>query len=167
MQLFILVPIEANDFSSFLSANASLGKFWIYKEFFRKKSTFIACQAVVVDQEYMTMRGENIMAHVEKILSDIIRENLRNGGINVKYFTWNAVRLKKGEVFSYYNSWVVNLMYCRFFGRHYGDGLREHLEVLQEHPGEFYSVDCHHRFRLSSTAAKSCSNGMKYVRSWI
>ncbi|XP_036673831.3 ionotropic receptor 93a isoform X2 [Drosophila suzukii] len=75
MQLFILVPIEANDFSSFLSANASL--------------------AVVVDQEYMTMRGENIMAHVEKILSDIIRENLRNGGINVKYFTWNAVRLKK------------------------------------------------------------------------
>jgi len=51
----------------------------------------------------MTMRGENIMAHVEKILSDIIRENLRNGGINVKYFTWNAVRLKKGEVFSFSN----------------------------------------------------------------
>ncbi|XP_037717330.1 ionotropic receptor 93a [Drosophila subpulchrella] len=75
LQLFILVPIEANDFSSFLSANASL--------------------AVVVDQEYMTTRGENIMAHLEKILSDIIRENLKNGGINVKYFSWNAVRLKK------------------------------------------------------------------------
>jgi len=38
MQLFILVPIEANDFSSFLSANASLGEFWIYKEFLRKKN---------------------------------------------------------------------------------------------------------------------------------
>ncbi|EDW49605.1 GM23152 [Drosophila sechellia] len=75
LQLSILVPTEANDFSSFLSANASL--------------------AVVVDHEYMTVHGENILAHFEKILSDVIRENLRNGGINVKYFSWNAVRLKK------------------------------------------------------------------------
>jgi len=52
----------------------------------------------VVDHEYMTVHGENILAHFEKILSDVIRENLRNGGINVKYFSWNAVRLKKGEV---------------------------------------------------------------------
>ncbi|EDW96190.2 uncharacterized protein Dyak_GE25033 [Drosophila yakuba] len=75
LQLSIPVPSEANDFSSFLSANASL--------------------AVVVDHEYMTIHGENILAHFEKILSDIVRENLRNGGINVKYFSWNAVRLKK------------------------------------------------------------------------
>ncbi|XP_070072674.1 ionotropic receptor 93a, partial [Drosophila takahashii] len=75
LQLFILVPIEANDFSSFLSANASL--------------------AVVVDHEYSSLHGQNIMAHFKKILSDIIRENLKNGGINVKYFSWNAVRLKK------------------------------------------------------------------------
>ncbi|XP_032312230.1 ionotropic receptor 93a [Drosophila ananassae] len=75
LQLCILVPIEANDFSSFLSANASL--------------------AVVVDHEYMTMHGQNIRAHFEKILSDIIRENLKNGGINVRYFSWNSVRLKK------------------------------------------------------------------------
>ncbi|KAH8268070.1 hypothetical protein KR018_012072, partial [Drosophila ironensis] len=76
LQVCVLVPvIEANDFSSFLSANASL--------------------AVVVDHEYMTMHGQNIMAHFEKILSDIIRENLRNGGINVRYFSWNSVRLKK------------------------------------------------------------------------
>ncbi|KAH8382894.1 hypothetical protein KR009_005738 [Drosophila setifemur] len=75
LQLFILVPIRANDFSSFLSANASL--------------------AVVVDHEYMATHGQNIMAHFEKILSDIIRENLKNGGINVRYFSWNSVRLKK------------------------------------------------------------------------
>ncbi|XP_041673704.1 ionotropic receptor 93a [Drosophila eugracilis] len=75
LQLFISVPVDANDFSSFLSANASL--------------------AVVVDHEYMTMHGQNIMSHFEKILSDIIRENLKNGGINVKYYTWSSVRLKK------------------------------------------------------------------------
>ncbi|XP_068154999.1 ionotropic receptor 93a [Drosophila tropicalis] len=75
MQLSLLVSVDGNDFSSFLSANASL--------------------AVVVDHDYMTMHGQNIMAHFEKILSDIVRENLRNGGINVRYFTWNSVRLKK------------------------------------------------------------------------
>ncbi|EDW24694.1 GL23255 [Drosophila persimilis] len=77
-QLYFLswpMAVEGNDFSSFLSANASL--------------------AVVVDHEYMTRHGQNIMAHFEKILSDIIRENLKNGGINVRYFRWNAVRLKK------------------------------------------------------------------------
>ncbi|XP_017477570.1 PREDICTED: uncharacterized protein LOC108367467 [Rhagoletis zephyria] len=67
--------IEANDFSSFLTANASL--------------------AVVVDQEYMQQREENILANFQKILSDIIRENLRNGGIEVKYYSWSQVRLKK------------------------------------------------------------------------
>ncbi|XP_037955299.1 ionotropic receptor 93a-like [Teleopsis dalmanni] len=80
VSILVIAPIlfghsEANDFSSFLSANASL--------------------AVVVDQEYMQQRGENILASFQKILSDIIRENLKNGGINVKYFNWNAVRLKK------------------------------------------------------------------------
>ncbi|XP_017844834.1 ionotropic receptor 93a [Drosophila busckii] len=71
----MLAAVSANDFSSFLSANASL--------------------AVVVDHEYMAMHGQNIMAHFEKILSDIVRENLKNGGINVRYFNWNPVRLKK------------------------------------------------------------------------
>ncbi|XP_023172805.2 ionotropic receptor 93a [Drosophila hydei] len=68
-------PVLANDFPSFLSANASL--------------------AVVVDYEYMAMHRQNIMAHFEKILSDIIRENMKNGGINVRYFTWNSVKIKK------------------------------------------------------------------------
>lgn len=53
--------------------------------------------AVVVDYEYMAMHRQNILAHFEKILSDIIRENMKNGGINVRYFTWNAVKLKKGK----------------------------------------------------------------------
>ncbi|EDV91122.1 GH17277 [Drosophila grimshawi] len=69
------VPVQANDFSSFLSANASL--------------------AVVVDYEYMAIHRQNIMAHFEKILSDVIRENMKNGGINVRYFTWNSVKIKK------------------------------------------------------------------------
>ncbi|XP_054747886.1 ionotropic receptor 93a isoform X1 [Anastrepha obliqua] len=75
--LFVLLPknVEANDFSSFLTANASL--------------------AVVVDQEYMHRRGENILANFQKILGDIIRENLKNGGIEVKYYSWNQIALKK------------------------------------------------------------------------
>lgn len=68
---------QYNDYSSFLSSNASL--------------------AVVVDQDYMHQHNENIMGNFQKILSDTIRENLKNGGLNVKYFTWSGVRLKKGK----------------------------------------------------------------------
>ncbi|XP_075148376.1 ionotropic receptor 93a [Haematobia irritans] len=66
---------EYNDYSSFISANASL--------------------AVVVDQDYMREHNLNIMGLFQKILGDTIRENLKNGGINVKYFTWSGIRLKK------------------------------------------------------------------------
>lgn len=59
--------------------------------------------AVVVDHEYMATHRQNIMAHFEKILSDTIRENMKNGGINVRYFTWNSIKIKKGTMkdFSY------------------------------------------------------------------
>ncbi|XP_067617872.1 ionotropic receptor 93a isoform X3 [Eurosta solidaginis] len=75
--LLLLQPegAEANDFSSFLTANAS--------------------SAVVVDHKYMQRRGENIMTNFQKMLSDIIRENLRNGGIEGKYYSWSQIRLKK------------------------------------------------------------------------
>jgi len=53
--------------------------------------------AVVVDYEYMATHRQNIMAHFEKILSDIIRENMKNGGINVRYFTWSSIKIKKGK----------------------------------------------------------------------
>ncbi|KAM7360872.1 ionotropic receptor 93a isoform 2-T2 [Cochliomyia hominivorax] len=66
---------QYNDYSSFLSSNATI--------------------AVVVDHDYMRRYGENIMGNFQKILSDTIRENLKNGGLNVKYFTWSGVRLKK------------------------------------------------------------------------
>ncbi|XP_037810946.1 ionotropic receptor 93a [Lucilia sericata] len=78
LEIFHILQIcfaQYNDYSSFLSSNASL--------------------AVVVDQEYMRQHNENIMAHFQKILSDTIRENLKNGGLNVKYFTWSGIRLKK------------------------------------------------------------------------
>lgn len=86
MKLFLLLIFfgflkisfgQYNDYSSFISSNASL--------------------AVVVDQEYMRQHNENIMANFQKILSDTIRENLKNGGLNVKYFTWSGIRLKKGK----------------------------------------------------------------------
>lgn len=45
----------------------------------------------------------NIMAHFEKILSDTIRENMKIGGINVRYFTWNSIKIKKGKTTIYSN----------------------------------------------------------------
>lgn len=51
----------------------------------------------------MQRRGENILANFQKILSDVIRENLKNGGIEVKYYSWSQIRLKKGaQVFGIY-----------------------------------------------------------------
>lgn len=100
LQLFAPVSVMANDFSSFLSANASLGKInelrgeLVVVQF----SMLIILAAVVVDYEYMATHRQNIMAHFEKILSDTIRENMKNGGINVRYFTWNSIKIKKGSI---------------------------------------------------------------------
>lgn len=76
--------------------------------------------AVVVDYEYMATHRQNIMAHFEKILSDTIRENMKNGGINVRYFTWNSIKIKKGtmkkvRVYIYNYSQIP----CRFSCCHY------------------------------------------------
>ncbi|XP_055850497.1 ionotropic receptor 93a [Episyrphus balteatus] len=66
---------HTNDSSSFLSVNASL--------------------AVVVDHDYVQQKGSDILTDLQKILADTIRENLKNGGVNLKYFTWSPLGLKK------------------------------------------------------------------------
>ncbi|XP_055903819.1 ionotropic receptor 93a [Eupeodes corollae] len=71
----LIQKCQSNDFSSFLSVNASL--------------------AVVVDHDYMEQKGTDIMNDLQKILEETIRENLKNGGVSLKYYTWSPVRLKK------------------------------------------------------------------------
>ncbi|XP_055387982.1 ionotropic receptor 93a [Condylostylus longicornis] len=66
---------ESNDFSSFLTANASL--------------------AVIVDQEYINSKENNILHLVKKHAEDTVRDNLKYGGLNIRYFSWGSVRLKK------------------------------------------------------------------------
>lgn len=67
---------QYNDYSSFLSSNASL--------------------AVVVDHNYEREHNGNILEIFRKILSDTVRDKLKNGGLNIKYFSWRGIRLKKG-----------------------------------------------------------------------
>lgn len=56
--------------------------------------------AVVIDQDYIASFQINILRDVKKIVEDTVRENLLRPtvvGIEVKYFPWSAVTLKKGE----------------------------------------------------------------------
>ena len=67
---------QYNDYTSFLSSNASL--------------------AIIVDHNYERQHNGNILEIFRKILSDTVRDKLKNGGLNIKYFTWRGIRLKKG-----------------------------------------------------------------------
>lgn len=56
--------------------------------------------AVVIDQDYVASLQVNILRDVKKIVEDTVRENLLRPtvvGIEVKYFPWSAVTLKKGK----------------------------------------------------------------------
>lgn len=56
--------------------------------------------AVVIDQDYIASLQINILRDVKKMVEDTVRENLLRPtvvGIEVKYFPWSAVTLKKGK----------------------------------------------------------------------
>lgn len=83
---------SADDFPSLLTANASL--------------------AVILDREFLDNNYDRLLTDVKVIIEKILREDLRNGGLYVTYFSWSNVNLKNDymAVFSVTNckeTWEV------------------------------------------------------------
>lgn len=69
----------ANDFPSLLVANATLG--------------------IILDQEYLGNTYESTLEQMKEIVEQVIREDLRGAGLQVKYYSWSRINFNKGEKF--------------------------------------------------------------------
>lgn len=69
----------ANDFPSLLIANASLG--------------------IILDHEFLGDEYEATLEAVKESVEKVLREDMKGGGIMVRYYSWSRINFNKGGVF--------------------------------------------------------------------
>lgn len=75
--LFFLLKFSVcDDFPSLLMANASI--------------------AILLDREYLDKNYENTLNEVKIIIERVLREDLKNGGLIVNYYSWTMIDFRKG-----------------------------------------------------------------------
>ncbi|XP_026496230.2 ionotropic receptor 93a [Vanessa tameamea] len=74
--LFIFRNCSGEDFPSLITANASI--------------------AVVLDRQFLGENYQSILDDLKDYIKELTRVELKNGGVNVHYFSWTAISLKKG-----------------------------------------------------------------------
>nr|XP_034828957.1 ionotropic receptor 93a [Maniola hyperantus] len=67
---------RAEDFPSLITANASI--------------------AVVLDQQFLGEDYQSVLDQLKDYIKELKRVELKHGGVNVHYFSWTAISLKKG-----------------------------------------------------------------------
>lgn len=67
--------VSCEDFPSLLSANASM--------------------AIILDREYLDDEYDNVLNEVKIIIERVLRENLKNGGLVISYYSWTRINLRK------------------------------------------------------------------------
>uniref|UniRef100_A0A1B0CLF6 Putative glutamate-gated kainate-type ion channel receptor subunit glur5 n=1 Tax=Lutzomyia longipalpis TaxID=7200 RepID=A0A1B0CLF6_LUTLO len=72
---FLAKKCSADDFPSLITANASM--------------------AIILDQEYLDARYDAVFTEVQNIIERVLREDLKNGGLYVTYYSWTSINLKK------------------------------------------------------------------------
>ncbi|XP_053689812.1 ionotropic receptor 93a [Sabethes cyaneus] len=73
--VFRVEPTRGDDFPSLISANASI--------------------AVILDREYLDTMYDEMLNGTKKLFERILRDNFKNGGLIVKYFSWTSINLKR------------------------------------------------------------------------
>ncbi|XP_055623871.1 ionotropic receptor 93a [Toxorhynchites rutilus septentrionalis] len=93
-----------DDFPSLISTNASI--------------------AVILDREYLDKEYEELLEGTKRLFERILRDNFKNGGLIVKYFSWTSINLKRDftavlSIASCENTWDV-----------YRNAARENLVIM-------------------------------------
>jgi glutamate receptor, ionotropic, invertebrate len=95
---------SCDDFPSLLTANASI--------------------AIILDREYLDIQYDDILKEVKVIIERVLREDLKNGGLIVSYYSWTRINLKKDftAIFSITN--------CENTWEIFKDSRAEHLLLI-------------------------------------
>lgn len=54
--------------------------------------------AILLDHEYLDKEYEKTLKGVKEIIEKVLREDLAEGGITVKYFSWTQINFNKGKI---------------------------------------------------------------------
>jgi hypothetical protein len=73
--LFFINESRCDDFPSLLTQNASI--------------------AIIIDREYLDNQYEDVLNEMKVIIERVLREDLKNGGLIVSYYSWTKINLKK------------------------------------------------------------------------
>lgn len=52
--------------------------------------------AVILDHEYLVDKYESTLESIKTIVEKVIREDLKDGGLNIKYYSWSKINFNKG-----------------------------------------------------------------------
>lgn len=53
--------------------------------------------AVVLDRQFLGEEYQSVLEDVKDYIKELTRVELKHGGVNVHYFSWTAISLKKGK----------------------------------------------------------------------
>lgn len=94
-----------DDFPSLLTANASI--------------------AIILDREYLDVnRYDDILKEVKVITERVLREDLKNGGLIISYYSWTRINLRKDF------SAVLSITNCENTWEIFRDSRAENLLLL-------------------------------------
>jgi hypothetical protein len=95
---------QADDFPSLLTQNASI--------------------AIIIDREYLDDQYEDVLKEVKIIVERVLREDLKNGGLVVSYYSWTKINLRKDF------SAVLSITNCENTWEIYRDAKGENLLMM-------------------------------------
>lgn len=55
----------------------------------------ITSKAIVLDREYLQDQYEEVLVEIKTIMERVLREDLKNGGLIITYYSWTKINYKK------------------------------------------------------------------------
>lgn len=93
LHLFIIGKVFSDNTPSLLTTNATIGTFFFCLRVVRVMWCFFA--AIVLDREYLDTNYEIVKSEIAKYFVYAKREVLKHGGVNVQFFSWTSINIKR------------------------------------------------------------------------
>lgn len=88
--------VKANDFPSLLVANATVGKDNLSCVLSFKITYYY--KAILLDHEYLGEEYNATLQSVKATIEKVLREDMRDGGLVIKYYSWTQINFNKGKI---------------------------------------------------------------------
>lgn len=49
-----------------------------------------------MDREYLNIKYDRVLEQVQTIIAKVIKDDMRDGGIRIKYYAWTDINFDKG-----------------------------------------------------------------------